>query len=233
MTWNEQLPEWNNTGSEPAQQKKDDGWAVDERPPAGWWNWLLNRAYKALQEIRSRIESAESGLAGKADQVDFTAHSGNTSNPHTVTKAQVGLGNVDDVQQMPIAGGTFAGPVDHNSNELRRPRLRTYSEIVAVSSGSGTKAFNVSNGNIFKHTMTGDITVAFTAPGESGPCYTIVLILKMHTSTKTITWPASVKWVEDWVPNAPNPNLLATYVFYTLNNGVSWQGFQAGNNQSE
>lgn len=35
-------------------------------------------------------------LAQKADQTALAAHTGNTQNPHQVTKAQVGLGNVDN-----------------------------------------------------------------------------------------------------------------------------------------
>lgn len=39
------------------------------------------------------------GLAAKADTSALTAHTSDTANPHTVTKAQVGLGSVtDDVQ---------------------------------------------------------------------------------------------------------------------------------------
>ena len=35
----------------------------------------------------------------KANQADLTAHIQNRNNPHNVTKAQVGLGNVDNVRQ--------------------------------------------------------------------------------------------------------------------------------------
>ena len=35
-------------------------------------------------------------LAGKAEQTDLEAHTADTDNPHSVTKAQVGLGNVDN-----------------------------------------------------------------------------------------------------------------------------------------
>lgn len=35
----------------------------------------------------------------KANQADLTAHIQNQNNPHNVTKAQVGLGNVDNVRQ--------------------------------------------------------------------------------------------------------------------------------------
>lgn len=38
----------------------------------------------------------QTALDLKADNADLTAHTGNTSNPHSVTAAQVGLGNVDN-----------------------------------------------------------------------------------------------------------------------------------------
>jgi hypothetical protein len=42
---------------------------------------------------------------GAAAATDLTAHTGNTSNPHSVTKTQVGLGNVDNVRGIvPIPG---------------------------------------------------------------------------------------------------------------------------------
>lgn len=37
-----------------------------------------------------------------AEQSELNSHVANTSNPHSVTKAQVGLGNVDNVQQQPL-----------------------------------------------------------------------------------------------------------------------------------
>ena len=40
---------------------------------------------------------------------DFAVHLADNANPHAVTKSQVGLGSVDNVKQMPIAGGTFTG----------------------------------------------------------------------------------------------------------------------------
>lgn len=40
--------------------------------------------------------AAKSVETSKANVTDLTAHTGNTANPHAVTKAQVGLGNVDN-----------------------------------------------------------------------------------------------------------------------------------------
>lgn len=44
------LPTWATSGTgiaatvDPGGTKQGDGWTVDERPPAGWWNWLWNNA---------------------------------------------------------------------------------------------------------------------------------------------------------------------------------------------
>ncbi|MFT9493430.1 MAG: hypothetical protein ACH0QC_00325, partial [Anaerosolibacter sp.] len=58
--FNENLPQWENEGLEPPTGKKTDGWEASEKPPAGWFNWLFNRIYKCIQEIRSFVD----GLAG-------------------------------------------------------------------------------------------------------------------------------------------------------------------------
>lgn len=66
-------------------------------------------------------------LGAKADQSALTAHTSNTSNPHIVTKAQVGLGNVDNTSdankpistatqaalddKLGLAGGTMFGAI--------------------------------------------------------------------------------------------------------------------------
>lgn len=50
---------------------------------------------------------------GKASEVDIkvTTHVGNKQNPHGVTKVQVGLGSVDNVQQIPLSQKGFANGV--------------------------------------------------------------------------------------------------------------------------
>jgi len=47
-------------------------------------------------------------LNEKADESDLTSHTGNTNNPHNVTKTQVGLENVDNTSDLdkPISTAT-------------------------------------------------------------------------------------------------------------------------------
>ncbi|MGE8037904.1 hypothetical protein [Lysinibacillus sp. NPDC093692] len=48
----EQLPEWNAVGVEPPQSLKDSGWQPGMKPSAQHMNWLLNRAYKCIEELQ-------------------------------------------------------------------------------------------------------------------------------------------------------------------------------------
>jgi hypothetical protein len=57
---------------------------------------------------QSDISGLESAISSKANSSDLSGHTSNTSNPHGVTKAQVGLGNVDNTSDAnkPISTAT-------------------------------------------------------------------------------------------------------------------------------
>lgn len=58
--------------------------------------------------IRHITATERTSWDGKADESDLTTHTGSTSNPHAVTAAQVGLGNVDNTSDVnkPISTAT-------------------------------------------------------------------------------------------------------------------------------
>lgn len=65
---------------------------------------------------------------------EVDTHIANTGNPHAVTKTQVGLGNVDDVQQMPLSYLSTTVSLG-NSNTLvpSQNAVRTYTNTVAIA----------------------------------------------------------------------------------------------------
>jgi len=76
---------------------------------------------------RAKVAAPAAGddIARKAEvdtvQSNLTSHTGNTNNPHTVTKAQVGLGNVVDKEQVnAIAVGSTSDP-----NTTQEPYILT------------------------------------------------------------------------------------------------------------
>ena len=74
-----------------------------------------NNAKSTANNAKSTADSAKSTAQTAKTSVDN--HTSNKSNPHEVTKEQVGLGNVTNVEQMPKSGGTFTGAITvPNSN---------------------------------------------------------------------------------------------------------------------
>lgn len=80
MNFDNQFPEWNNEGTEPSTDLKNTGFQGGYKPPATVFNWFWAKVMKAVTELQTK----------------FGLHADSTSNPHSVTKAQVGLGNVDN-----------------------------------------------------------------------------------------------------------------------------------------
>lgn len=52
---------------------------------------------EAENYTNSKVDILNAAINNKANTSELTSHTGNTSNPHGVTKSQVGLGNVPDV----------------------------------------------------------------------------------------------------------------------------------------
>lgn len=84
-------------------------------------NGLYNETIQTVEELRKKFEDLENietkdGAQKKADAVQFNldTHKNDKSNPHGVTKTQVGLGNVDNVQQ-----ATKAEFNTHNTDSSR------------------------------------------------------------------------------------------------------------------
>lgn len=76
--------------------------------PYGWHKVAKYKELTAGLLTKADKTYVDSLLALKADLSALTAHTGNTSNPHAVTKTQVGLGNADNTSDLnkPISTAT-------------------------------------------------------------------------------------------------------------------------------
>ncbi|BCM89024.1 hypothetical protein IAD21_00867 [Abditibacteriota bacterium] len=87
----------------------------DGEPPNGYYllSELLANTYipdqPPLPTIAELLDAINDELDTKANSSALTAHTGNTSNPHSVTKAQVGLGNADNTSDAnkPVSTATL------------------------------------------------------------------------------------------------------------------------------
>lgn len=71
IIWNKIIPRWGGTTIEPPEAKKDEGYLIDDVPPASWENWLRKGTYEALDETRDVIEGIDSQLAQLMNDWDF------------------------------------------------------------------------------------------------------------------------------------------------------------------
>ena len=60
----------------------------------------------SMDVITENMDKLDAALMTKADDLDLTAHTSNINNPHEVTKTQVGLGNVVNVDTTTTANIT-------------------------------------------------------------------------------------------------------------------------------
>lgn len=110
LNFDNKIPEWKNEGIEPTTELKEKGFTGGYKPPATVFNWFWCLVQKCITELQTKLKS----------------HVDNTSNPHGVTKAQVGLSNVDNTSDLnkPVSSATqkalnsITSDIDYIKNDL-------------------------------------------------------------------------------------------------------------------
>ncbi len=59
MNFNNKLPEWKNSGTEPSDSLKNDGFKAGYKPSANVFNWFWSLVSKCITEIQSKLSSEE------------------------------------------------------------------------------------------------------------------------------------------------------------------------------
>lgn len=155
------IPEWGDNGAEPSEDLRTNGFKGGYKPPASVFNWFWSKVQKCITELQTKTKS----------------HIDSTSNPHKVTKAQVGLGSVDNTsdankpvstavqialnKKLDTAGGTMTGTIDMNGknidnvNQLKVDYLRTYEEdCVQIQSDLDMDGNEIWAGNVYADDVT-------------------------------------------------------------------------------
>ena len=120
-----------------------------------------------------------------------------------------------------ISGTTI---VDNSS------RLVNVGELVNAVGNTGAAAtIDLANGNFVTATLSADVTLMTfdltNCPTTTAEFSFTLVLYNDATPSRTITWPASVKW-----PNAVAPTRTTTankadvYTFFTYDAGTTWWG---------
>ena len=122
---------------------------------------------------------------------------------------------------------TLTGTQTLTNKTLTNPTVTNYTETAVTANTGTTYTIDITNGTVQVLTLTGNCTFTFpTATAGKG----FTLLLKQDgTGSRTVTWPAAVKW-----PSGTAPTITSTaskmdkYVFVA--DGTNWIGSNAGQN---
>jgi hypothetical protein len=139
------------------------------------------------------------------------------------TKGQVDL-------KLNLAGGTLSGEVNFADQLATRPKLKDYSESRTAANTGTAYTIDLTSGNVFELTLTGNCTFTFSNPPASGDAGSFTLILKQDaTGARTTVWPASVKWAGGTKPTLTvTANAIDILAFVTTDAGTTWYGVAGG-----
>lgn len=151
-----------------------------EEIPASWTDWVDN--YLITPEF---LEKLEEDFTKKADKEVVDAHISNKENPHEVTKAQVGLGSVDNTSDLdkPISTAAQAAldgkqPVGDYALKSELPDTSTFATKTEVTEGLSGKADKA-------NTLAGyGITDAYTKTQSDGKYATAAQGAKADTAVQ-------------------------------------------------
>ena len=143
-------------------------------------------------------------LATKVNTGDLTSHTGNTSNPHSVTKSQVGLGNVPNVatnDQTPTftAATTLA--------------TLTSGEKLSVAFGKISKAITDLISHIANKSNPHGVTAAQVGADASGSAATALTNAKSYTDAEIAEWVGDKK-VSEQISTAINTTTADDFGVY-------------------
>lgn len=199
------------------------------------------------------ITTADSVLTalGKL-QAQITGHVGNTSNPHSVTKAQVGLGNVDNTSDVnkPVStaqaaalaskgANTFTGDQTLSNNYLIDAvavGLKEFRSTQAISAGVLNLNINHAVSAVSLNANVTSIVLANnTATATLVPSHTIEFTA--DGTARTVVWPNGngtstllFKWPGGTAPTLTSVNGKRDVIFLKPVSQFLWDAFVVGQN---
>lgn len=151
---------------------------------------------------------------------------------HTVEKNVPGDANFNDTKyqagdNLTLDGTTFnAKDTTYNLSPYMKKdndTLKTYTEKIVDTTGE----IDLSLANVFKIDITADTTfnIINTVNNVS---HSFTLYIDMGSTVRTLTFPATVKWADDEIPDMSESNKRYVLTFDTIDGGINWHGRSGG-----
>jgi len=75
LSFDKQAPTWSAPGVEPPESKKQEGWQVNDKPPAAWLNWFMSLTAESLKELQQKA-AEKSDISTINSEIDGLKQSG-------------------------------------------------------------------------------------------------------------------------------------------------------------
>ncbi|OBY78425.1 hypothetical protein BBG47_16715 [Paenibacillus sp. KS1] len=193
MAFEKDLPQWKEKGVKPPQSKLDEGWKVQDKPPAAWLNWQMNKTYEALKEVQekaaektevaSAIENSKKYTDQKVSGIDLTK----------ITPDSIGAVKKTEFDNLKRESISRKSDTYNDFNQYTEPGIYNIHQIGNIANKPNT----------FRGTQLdwGVLTVESTPQGYIIQTYTAVILNVTVRRTRTES-----KW-SDW------RTLLTEYTF--------------------
>lgn len=140
----------------------------------------------------------------------------------TLTQTDVGLANVNNTSDA-------NKPVSTAQQTALDGKVNTSNgggETFFDAGNSGTAiTLNLANGNVQKLTLTGNCTITLTSPASGAFRSLLLYVFQDGTGSRTITWPASVKWGTAGAPTLSTAaSKMDKILLDTVDGGTNWYG---------
>lgn len=160
------------------------------------------------QTFPGTLVTGDIGVTVQAYDADLTTWSGKTAPTGTV----VGTTDTQTLTNKTIEAGTFTNG---------------YTEETVTANTGTAYTIDLANGSVQILTLTGNVT--FTFPTATAGKSFILLLKQDGTGSRTVTWPAAVKWPGGTAPTITSTaSKLDKYIFTA--DGTNWYGSNAGQN---
>jgi hypothetical protein len=133
--FSEVKPQWDNVGTEPSGAKKTAGWLPSEKPPAEWFNWLFNRNYKCIDELRTVVDALSTASLAANVVVSGTSATGNDTYVISPSPAIAAYASGMVVELIVDVGNTAGATINVSAKGAKTIKKITSSGLVTLATG--------------------------------------------------------------------------------------------------